>query len=207
MKTLLKLLWHLLALVGLATAAGAIWFAAQGSGTRTPPGAIETTVARAARHASIPAAARQRQSPEPPSPQSIRAGLEHWADHCAACHANDGGGDTEMGRGLYPRAPDMRLPATQQLSDGELFHIIENGVKLTGMPAWGTGTPDGELASWHLVHFIRHLPKLTEDELADMTTLNPRSLEEWQAYDEERRFLAGGTAAPPVKPGPKHEHK
>ncbi len=206
-KTLLKLLWNLFALAGVAAAAGLVWFAAQGSGTRTAPGAIETTVARAARRASMPAAVRRRQSSEPPSPQSIRSGLEHWADHCAACHGNDGGGDTEMGRGLYPRAPDMRLPATQELSDGELFHIIENGVKLTGMPAWGTGTPEGELASWHLVHFIRHLPQLTDDERAEMDDLNPRGPEEWRAREEERKFLAGETASPPIAPGPKHEHK
>ena len=91
----------------------------------------------------------------PASPESVKKGLEHFADHCAMCHANDGSGAAEMGRGLYPRVPDMRLPATQSLTDGELFYIIENGVRLTGMPAWGTGTPEGEEATWHLVRFIR----------------------------------------------------
>ena len=62
----------------------------------------------------------------------IAEGRDHFADHCATCHANDGSGNTEMGRGLYPKAPDMRLPATQNLSDAELFYIIENGVRLTG---------------------------------------------------------------------------
>ena len=52
-----------------------------------------------------------------------------------------------MGRGLYPRAPDMRLAATQNLSDAELFYLIENGIRLTGMPGWGTGTKEGEKSS------------------------------------------------------------
>ncbi len=43
-----------------------------------------------------------------------------------------------MGRNMYPPAPDMRLAETQQMTDGELFYIIQNGVRLTGMPAWGS---------------------------------------------------------------------
>ncbi|MCA1586353.1 MAG: c-type cytochrome, partial [Acidobacteria bacterium] len=145
----------------------------------------------AARHMLIPAAARLRQNPEAASSEHIREGLEHWADHCAPCHANNGSGDTPMGRSLYPRAPDMRAAPTQQLSDGELFFIIEHGVKLTGMPAWTTGSAEGEQASWHLVHFIRRLPTLSDDEVAAMEGLNPRSEAEWRALEEERRFLSG----------------
>ena len=70
------------------------------------------------------------------TPEVIAAGMAHYADHCAACHANDGSAETQIGLGMYPRPPDMRQPATQTLTDGELFYIIENGVRLTGMPAW-----------------------------------------------------------------------
>ena len=103
----------------------------------------------------------------------------------------------------------MRLPATQNLTDGELFYIIENGIKLTGMPAWGTGTPDGEQASWHLVSFIRQLPRLTDEELLAMEELNPRSPAEWQAREAERKFLAGESDAPPPAAAdtPVHSHK
>jgi hypothetical protein len=83
----------------------------------------------------------------------------------------------------------MRSPATQELTDGELFYIIENGVRLTGMPAWGgAGTAEG---SWHLVHFIRHLPKLTDEEKSRMEALNPRSPAEWRALEDEEAFLRG----------------
>lgn len=206
MRVLIKGVWHLLAVVGLVAIAVGAWLWTSGIGTRTAPGPIETAVSRTARSAMIPAGARDLPNPEPATSENIRAGLEHWADHCASCHGNDGSGNTEMGAGMYPPAPDMRLAATQNLSDGELFYIIENGVKLTGMPAWGTGTPEGQRDSWHLVQFIRRLPALSEAELAEMEELNPRSAADWSALEEERRFLAGETAAPGPPPST-HEHK
>ena len=112
--------------------------------------------------------------------------------------ANDGSGTTEMGRQLYPKAPDMRLPRTQQLSDGEIFYFIENGIRLTGMPGWSTGTPEGEKSSWQLVHFIRRLSRLTPEDVAIMEQFNPTS----RAVIEEERnieeFLKGGDAPPPA---------
>jgi mono/diheme cytochrome c family protein len=205
----IRAVWHLCALAGIVAIAAAVWFAAQGISARPEPSAIEVSVARAARRFAIPASERSRRSPIPVTSESIRAGLDHWADHCATCHANDGGGDTSIGRALYPRPPDMRLPATQDLTDGELFYIIENGVKLTGMPAWGTGSPENEQDSWHLVHFVRHLPQLTDDELAEMEDLNPRGLADWRAFEEERKFLAGATepAAVPQPQTHKGGHK
>ena len=198
----LRAVWHLCALAGVVAIAVIVWFAAQGISSRQEPSPLEVSVARTARRFAIPSSERSRPNPIPGTEESIRAGLAHWADHCASCHANDGSGDTLIGAALYPRAPDMRLPATQELTDGELFYIIENGVKLTGMPAWGTGSPEGEQDSWHLVHFIRHLPQLTEDELDEMADLNPRGLADWRALEEERRFLAGESDAPAVTKPP-----
>jgi hypothetical protein len=85
----------------------------------------------------------------------------------------------------------MRRPATQHLSDGELFHVIEHGVRFTGMPAWRTGTQAGEESSWHLVHVVRHLPRLTPGELEAMKARNPRSPDEIRFEIEEERFLQG----------------
>jgi mono/diheme cytochrome c family protein len=203
----MKVFWHFFAVVGIGLTAATVWFFQQGIGTQTPPTAIEGTVARAARRAMISAADRARQDPEKPTDATLREGLEHWADHCATCHGNDGSGLTQIGQGLYPRAPDMRQSPTQTLTDGELFYIIENGVKLTGMPAWRSGTPEGEAASWHLVQFIRHLPMLTDAELAEMEDFNPRGMAEWRSLEEERRFLAGEVPAPPSARSAPHKHK
>lgn len=180
-------------LIGLALLALlAAWFTrGMGFSSRGTPSAIETTVMRAARRWGIPAAARDRTNPAGTSEAVLRGAMEHWADHCAGCHGNDGGGHTEMGHGLYPKAPDMRTPATQSLTDGELFYIIEHGVPLTGMPAWGNGTPEGERASWELVRFIRRLPTLTEDDLSDMQKLNPKSALQLEQDRKIEDFLNG----------------
>lgn len=181
----------LLALVGVAAIIGGLVFMRGGIEARAEPGAFETRAARLLRSMAIPRASRNLANPVPASADAVEAGLSHFADHCASCHGNDGRGQTEMGRGLYPKAPDMRQPATQRLSDGELFYIIENGVKLTGMPAWGTGTEEGVAASWNLVHFIRRLPQLTESDLERMEGMNPKGPDEWRQQEEERQFLEG----------------
>jgi mono/diheme cytochrome c family protein len=176
------------AAVAFAAVAALVWLRG-GMSARPEPSSLEVRLARAARNWSIPAEARALRNPVPESEAVLAEARAHFADHCASCHGNDGRGDTEMGRGLYPRAPDMRLPATQELSDGELFYVIENGVRLTGMPAWGKRGAERE--SWELVHFIRHLPRLTPEELVEMERLNPRSASEWRELEEDERFLRG----------------
>ena len=81
--------------------------------------------------------AKSLTNPAEYSGDAIADGRAHFADHRATCHANNGSGKTPTGSGLWPKAPDMRLPETQGLSDGELFWIIENGIRFTGMPACG----------------------------------------------------------------------
>ena len=177
-----------------------------GLSTKVEPTRVEQVVARTVRHLATPAADRARRNPVPLSDAVLNGALEHFADHCALCHANDGSGDTTIGRGLYPKAPDMRANLTQSLSDGELFSIIEHGVRLTGMPAWGTGTPDGERESWDLVHFIRHLPRLTAEERERMEALNPKTPGEVQEEEEAQGFLRGEQPAPAAGDQPKHHH-
>lgn len=199
MRTIGRLGLIAVVLALVAALGGAAWIITHGVSARDAPTAMEVTIARAMRHLAVPRADRDRRSPLPASPEALQAGLEHFADHCASCHANNGSGDTPIGRNLYPKAPDMRLAATQNLSDGELFWIIEHGVRLTGMPAWGNGSPEGELLTWQLVQFIRHLPRITEAELQRMEELNPRSPQEIREEDEMQRFLEGGETPAPKK--------
>ena len=62
--------------------------------------------------------------------------MEHFSDHCATCHSNDGGGQTFFGKGLYPKPPDLRAAGSQNKSDGELYYTMQNGVRLSAMPAF-----------------------------------------------------------------------
>jgi len=96
-----------------------------------------------------------------------------------------------MGKRMYPPAPDMRQDDTQQMTDGELFFIIQNGIRMTGMPAWGGNSSHDEEDSWKLVRFIRHLPQITADEEREMQSLNPKSPDEIQEEKEEKEFLNG----------------
>ncbi len=158
------------------------------------PTSMEAFIAARMRHWSVPADLHRAKNPLPLTPAVLAEARAHFADHCATCHGNDGKGQTEMGRHLYPRASDLTRSETQSLSDGEIFATIENGVRLTGMPGFGNGSAGSGYASWTLVHFIRHLPKITPDELNEMEKLNPKSPEEWQEMQGEESFLEGGIA-------------
>jgi mono/diheme cytochrome c family protein len=207
--------WHitgkvLAACVAAAIIAGAIAMASiirHGLSARGEATLVETVIARSVRHFATPASMRNAQNPVPLNAQSLAEGRAHWADHCATCHGNDGSGQTEIGRGLYPKTPDMRQPRTQNLSDGELFSIIRNGVRLTGMPAWGDPAGHDDEENWKLVHFIRHLPKVTAEEAEEMEKMNPKSPEEWHQMQQERAFLAGGGASStPASTSTTHSH-
>jgi len=208
MRPVLKAFLLFVGLAGLVGAAGGCYMISTGFSARPEPGGLETFAALTIRNLAISRQARGLNNPVERSPDIIAGGRAHFADHCATCHANDGSGNTTIGKGLYPKAPDMRLARTQNLSDAQLFYIIENGVRMTGMPAWGTGQSSGESASWHLVHFIRHLPELSEPELEEMAALNPASPDEFRQRQIDAQFLEGNaeppaTTAPPASP---HKH-
>jgi mono/diheme cytochrome c family protein len=177
----------------------------KGLSARDQPTPAETVLARRMRSWAIPQAMRGRTNPVASSPEVLARARAHFADHCASCHGNDGRGQTTLGRGLYPKAPDMTLAATQGLSDGELFAIIENGVRLTGMPAWGQPGPEDDAETWELVQFIRHLPRLTPEEVAEMESLNPKSRSELEEEESIRKFLAG-EEPPPTGKDEGHKH-
>ena len=169
-----------------------------GFSARDNPSWVESSLAKKTRSMAVPSTARNMKNPVPNTPENLKEAGEHWADHCAICHANNGGGSTTIGRNLYPKAPDMRKPETQNMTDGELYYTIENGIRLSGMPAWGPGG-DNDEASWKLVLFIRHLPQLTAEEEKHMESLNPKSPEEKNEEQEEQEFLKG-QSEPAKKP-------
>jgi mono/diheme cytochrome c family protein len=193
----------ILAVALMAAGAALLWIArANGFSARTQPTAVERVVMQAVHWLSVPRAARAAVNPVAFSADVFGQSRAHFADHCASCHGNDGSGNTELGRSLFPRAPDMRLAQTQDKTDGELYWIIENGIRLTGMPAWGVGGGN-DTDTWKLVHFIRHLRELTPDQLKEMAALNPRSPEEIEEEKADERFLAGTDVESPPAP---HHH-
>ena len=171
----------------------------RGFSARQQPSAVEAVAARTMRRLAVPRRSKNLLNPVYPSDEVFADARGHFADHCATCHANDGGGNTTIGRNLYPKAPDMRLDATQSLTDGELYAIIQDGIRLTGMPAWGKEGDDNDEDSWKLVHLIRHLKDLTPDQLKEMAKMNPKSPDEIEEERQEEEFLRGGPEPEPRK--------
>jgi len=168
MKKTHPVLWTVvLALIVLAAYGN--FMVRRGFSAKDEPSGAEKVIARAMRSLAIPSSAKSEKNPLPASAENIHDGLEHFADHCATCHANDGSGKSDIGPNLYPKPPDMRSADTQNLSDGEIYYIIANGVRLSAMPASDHTAED----NWKLVLFIRHLPHLTPAEEKQMEQLNP----------------------------------
>lgn len=159
-----------------------------GFSARPDPSRLEAWAALKLRKLAVPSEYKGLKNPAALDDQTLGRAMAHWADHCASCHGNDGSGRTEIGANMYPRPPDMRASSTQDSSDGELYYVITQGIRLTGMPAWGTpGKDDRE--SWDLVAFIRRLPTLTPEEIESMKALNPIPASVVKDRQEEDDFL------------------
>ncbi len=120
---------------------------------------METMLANAAKDVAIPIQATDLQNPFPANPETIERGQQVYQQSCALCHGADGHSATELGRGMYPPAMDLTSPHVQHWSDGDLFWIIQNGIRLTGMPAWNGAISEEDM--WKLARFIHALPQIS----------------------------------------------
>ena len=127
----------------------------EGLSARKKPGDFEYAIANFALARSIPSEAKRLRNPLSAEPQILAEARKHYKDHCAICHAEDGGGKTMLSAGLSPEVPDLRAQDIQELTDGEMFYIIKHGARFTGMPGWDLGDDH----SWRLVLLLRQLPK------------------------------------------------
>src|ERR1700722_16311143 len=122
------------------------------------PSQGETSLANAAKDVTIPLEAGKMKNPLPVSAEVLTQGQEVFLGSCAQCHGADARGDTSIGRNMNPPAMDLSSPHVQHWSDAELFWIIQNGVRLTGMPFWKSTISDND--TWKLARFIHNLPHL-----------------------------------------------
>ena len=122
------------------------------------PGYAETFLATLVKHLLIRRSGREG---IPPAPTNLQASIEEgdklYATDCSMCHGSDGHTPTDSGRWMYPRAADLTSPEVQQYRDRELFWIVKNGIRLSGMPAFGKVESDEHI--WNLVHYLRTLPR------------------------------------------------
>jgi mono/diheme cytochrome c family protein len=138
----------------------------RGFSAKAQPSKVEELIAGSLLSLSYPASAKSTPNPVQATPENLSRGRDHFAHDCAVCHGNDGAGHTEVAAGLYPKVPNLRDES--DMTDGELFYIIRNGIRFTGMPGWND--PDEEV--WKMVLFIRNLPHETPEDLNAMNARN-----------------------------------
>jgi mono/diheme cytochrome c family protein len=120
------------------------------------PGTVETRVANSFKRFLIHRASLHGIPPRPQDTMSsIERGASYYGQDCGTCHGGDGQAKQPPGRWMYPRASDLTSKRVQSYSDEELFWIIHNGIRFTGMPAFGeVEAPDHV---WDLVNYVRIL--------------------------------------------------
>lgn len=149
-----------------------------------PPGSLETRLARFALDRSI-----SRRAPKTSNPvartdaDALREGGEHFKEMCVTCHGAPGVDPSEIGDGLNPPAPDLTLERVQRRSDGELFWIVQNGIRMSGMPAFGATHKERQI--WEIVAFLRHLPSITPEEEKALAAANREHEEHGEEGKEE----------------------
>jgi len=120
------------------------------------PGRFETRVTTLGKRFLIGRASEHGIPPRPADKRaSVSAGGTHYGLDCSVCHSDDGRGQTPLGRGMYPRVADLTSQRVQSYSDQELFWIIQNGIRLSGMPAFGNVETEDHI--WDLVNYVRTL--------------------------------------------------
>jgi mono/diheme cytochrome c family protein len=137
--------------------AGAVLLAALFNLSAMPePTRFEARIATMGKRWIVSRSAREHPVPEPSSgPSSLDSGGMTFNGDCAFCHGQDGKTPTDVGKAMYPRVPDLSSPEVQRWSDAELFWIIRNGNRFTGMGAFGKTLTDDQI--WDLVHYVRSL--------------------------------------------------
>ncbi len=126
------------------------------------PGRTETLLATKTKHYLVHRSSREGTLPAPVDRQAgIKEGDRLFGTECGACHGASGHNPTDAGRWMYPRAADLTSHDVQAYSDQEVFWIIKNGIRLSGMPAFGRVESDEHI--WDLVFYVRALPKATPE--------------------------------------------
>jgi mono/diheme cytochrome c family protein len=152
-----RLVWITVSILALVLVAGGVVAFRFNLSALPEPGRTETLLATKGKRFLIRRASRG-EIPLPPADRqaSLTEGDKVFGTDCSECHGNSGRKPTDAGRWMYPRAADLGSADVQEYSDQELFWIVKNGIRLSGMPAFGRVESDEHI--WDLVHFVRTLP-------------------------------------------------
>jgi mono/diheme cytochrome c family protein len=173
------------------------------SATRKP-GQLENSLADYVTSNWIHRHAANQTNPISPTPENLKAGQGDFEEHCATCHGLDGSGENRFEADFYPPIPKL-TDLAQKFSDGEIYFIVENGIAMSGMPAFGKNHDSKDI--WGMVLWVRHLAQLSPAEKAAIGSRAHMSTEQHQKMMEESHPLE---TQPPHNPAsgvkPKHHH-
>ena len=146
------------------------------------------------RDRSISRRSRDVVVPDLEAPAMIAEGAEHYAGMCTGCHLAPGVTDSEIRPGLYPQPPNLAVAGIDDPKAA--FWAIKHGIKMSGMPAWGTSHDDE--AIWNIVAFLRKMPSMTPEAYQALVAKS--------AGDSDADAADHDEAPNPPPPGHSHDH-
>jgi mono/diheme cytochrome c family protein len=150
-----RILWTMLASGAVLIGVGIMHFSLT---ALQEPDPLETRIANQAKHFAVRQASSHGIPPRPGDTKASReVGASQYGLDCNICHGVDGHAQTAPGRWMYPRTTDLTSKEVQSYSDQELFWIINNGIRFTGMPGFGKVETADNI--WGLVNYVRALPR------------------------------------------------
>lgn len=114
---------------------------------------------------SVQSRADQVEVPPLSDPSLMKKGFMHYRETCVTCHGAPGVKPSGIGKGLMPEPPDLAKSA-ENWTPAELYWIIKHGIKMTGMPEWGSAHKEEDL--WALAAFVKRLPELSPEQYQTM---------------------------------------
>ncbi|HXO20230.1 MAG TPA: cytochrome c [Thermoanaerobaculia bacterium] len=164
MKTFLAVV-GVIAILGAAGGLILAWSGAYNVAATTPEGGIVDNFLGKVADKSALRHSAGIQAPPLNDPAQIQLGFEHYQEMCVTCHGAPGVKASEIGMGLNPAPPDL-VDSAKELSPARIYWIVHNGIKMTGMPAFGPTHEQRE--EWAIVAFVKQLPQITPEKYRGM---------------------------------------
>ena len=155
----------LIAILGLGGGLALVYSGMINVAATNPHSALTDWLLSTASDQSIHYHAKGITAPSVNDPKTIAEGFEHYREMCVGCHLAPGVKSSEIRRGLMPKPPRLQ-EAAEEWTLPELFWVIKNGIKMTGMPAWGPTHSDHKI--WAMAAFVKQLPKMTPEQYKAM---------------------------------------
>ncbi len=181
-----------------------VWSGLYNIGATEPHWEITEWFIEKVRDRSIAANSSELRFPSPEDPAQASAAVPHYDGMCRFCHGAPGRARHEFAKGLYPVPPPLMSGIVQERADAELYWIVENGIKMTGMPAFGPTHEKEDLLG--ILALVRILPDLSAQAYAEMVRTSGAHKEGGGHHRQDSAAHGGKEPAEPHEGEHHHEH-